>query len=133
MATYSCLEICLNLIFPKYTYGRSKYIVIINVNKNSFRDRVGLVKNNKIFYSHCKFPTLIVISINEETFHKHINISQAFIPKTVNCALPTMRKSTSTIGFTMAEICHNQASNCSGNIISCTKSVPTQWSFQLGD
>ena len=127
MATYFCLEICFNLNFPKYTNGRSKYIVIINVNKNSFRDWVGLVKNNKIFYSHCKCPTLIVISINEETSHTHINILQALkvIPKTVNCALPTMWQSANTIGFTMAEVCHNQASNCNGNVISCTKSVPT--------
>ena len=62
------------------------YIVIINANKSSFRDWVGLVKNNKIFYSHCKCPTLIVISINEE------NVLQAFkvIPKIDNCSLPTM-------------------------------------------
>ena len=69
MATDLFLEICFNLNFRKYTYGRSKYIVKI-VNKNSFRDWVGLVKNNKIFYSHCNCFTLIVISINEE------NISQ---------------------------------------------------------
>ena len=124
MAAYFLFRntVCFNLNFPKYTYGRSNCIVIINVNKNSFRDWVGLVKNNKIFYSHCKRPTLIVISINEE------NILQAFkvIPKTDNCALPTMWKLTNTIGFTMAEVCHNPASNCNGNVISCTKSVPTQ-------
>ena len=66
----------------------------------------GLVwlKILKNFYSHCECPTLL--SINEETFHKHINISQAFkvIPKTVNCALPTMWKSTNTIGFAMVEV-----------------------------
>ena len=68
------LEICFSLNFPKYTYGRSKYIVIIiNVNKNSFRDWAGLVKNNKIFYSHIKCPTLVMISINEE------NISQTHL------------------------------------------------------
>ena len=52
-----------------------------------------------------------MISINEEKFHKHINILQAFkvIPKTVNCSLPTMSKSTNTIGFTSVELqwqCH---------------------------
>ena len=43
----------------------------------------------------------------KKTFHKHINMLQAFavIPMTVNCALPTMWKSTNTIGFTMAEVC----------------------------
>ena len=104
--------------FLKYTYGRSKYIVIINVNKNSFRDWVGSVKNSNIFYSHCECPTLIVISINEE------NILQAFkvIPKTVICTLPMMWKSKSTIGFTRAEVCHNQASNCNDNVIACMKS-----------
>ena len=66
MTTYFCLEICFNLNFPKYTYARSKYIVLINVNKNSFRDWIGLVENDKIFYSQCECSTLIVISINEE-------------------------------------------------------------------
>ena len=116
MATYFYSEICFNLNFPKYTYGRSRYIVIINVNKKSFRDCVGLVKNNKKFYSHCKCPTLIVIRypLMKKTFHKHINILYALkvMPKSVNYALPTMWKSTNTIGVTMAEVCHNQASNC---------------------
>ena len=103
--------------------------------KTVFVTGVGLIKNNKIFYRHCKCLALVVLSVNEEKFHKHINILQAFkvIPKTVNCALPTMWKSTNTIGFAIAEVCHNQASNCNDNVISCTKSVPTQRSFQLGD
>ena len=76
------LDICFNLNFPKYTYGRSKYniVIIINVNKNSFHDWVGLVKNNKIFYSHCKCPTLIVMSINEENIsqtHYHFKSPQS--------------------------------------------------------
>ena len=87
MATYFCLEICFNLNFPKYTYGRSKYIVIINVNKNSFRDWVGLVKNDKIFYSRCKLPILLVISNNEENISQHINISEAFKVIAQDCQL----------------------------------------------
>ena len=60
----------------------------------------------------------------KNTFHEHINILQAFkvILKTVSCALPMMWKATNTIGFTMAVVCHNQASNCNVNVISCTKS-----------
>ena len=63
----------------------------------------------------------------KKIFHKHINILQAFkvIPKTVNCALPTMWKSTIPsaspwLKFVIIKLRTAMATSS----ISCMKSVP---------